>query len=131
MEPGAFFDLLVTGILRGGLYSLMAVGLSLVMGVMSIPHFAHGEFYMLGAYSAYFIYAGWGLSPFSAIAGSALVGLVAGALVDKLLLCPLRRRNPEHWILNTFLVTVGLSIVMQNAAQALWGSKFRGITQYW
>jgi branched-chain amino acid transport system permease protein len=131
MGPEALLDLLVTGILRGGLYSLMAVGLSLVMGVMNIPHFAHGEFYMLGAYSAYLIYAVGGCSPFLAILGGALAGLLAGAVVDKLIFYPLRRRHPEQWTLNTFLVTVGLSVVMQNAAQALWGSKFRGITQYW
>jgi len=131
MGPGALLDLLVTGILRGGLYSLMAVGLSLVMGVMNIPQFAHGEFYMLGAYSAYLIYAVWGLNPFLAILGGALAGLLAGALVDRLIFYPLRRRSPEQWTLNTFLVTVGLSVVMQNAAQTLWGSKFRGITQYW
>ncbi len=131
MEPGVLADLLVTGILRGGLYSLMGAGLSLVMGVMNIPNFAHGEFYMLGAYSAYLIYAVWGLNPFLAIVGGAVAGLLAGALVDKLIFYPLRRRHPEQWPINTFLVTAGLSVVMQNSAQALWGSKYRGITQYW
>jgi branched-chain amino acid transport system permease protein len=54
MDIAALWDLLIIAILRGGFYSLMAVGLSLVFGVMNIPHFAHGEFYMLGAYTAYF-----------------------------------------------------------------------------
>ena len=131
MDAGALFDLVVTGVLRGGLYALMAVGLSLVMGVMRIPHFAHGEFYMLGAYAAYVAYAVWGLNPLVAILGGALAGLLAGALVDQLVFYPLRRRHPERWVVNTFLITVGLSVVLQNTAQALWGSKFRGIQQYW
>ena len=131
LGPSAFWDLFVTGILRGGMYALMAVGLSLVLGVMNIPHFAHGEFYMLGAYTAYFAYAVWRFPPFMAILSAALVGLLAGVLVEKLVFHPLRRRHPEHWVLNTFLATVGLSFVMQNLAPTLWGGQYRGITQYW
>ncbi|MGL4208510.1 MAG: ABC transporter permease subunit, partial [Candidatus Adiutrix sp.] len=48
------WDFLSTAILRGGMYSLMAVGLTLVFGVMNIANFAHGEFYMLGAFFGYF-----------------------------------------------------------------------------
>ena len=46
-------DLLIGGLLRGSMYILMAMGLSLVFGVMKIPNFAHGEFYMIGAYLAF------------------------------------------------------------------------------
>jgi len=112
------------------MYALMAVGLSLVFGVMNIPHFAHGEFYMLGAYTAYFTHRA-GAPPLLAIGSGAVVGFTAGALVEKLVFYPLRRRHPEQWVLNTFLITVGLSFVMQNGAQAIWGSNYRGITQYW
>ncbi len=49
-------DLLLIGVLRGGTYILMAMGLGIVFGVMNIPNFAHGEFYMLGAYFGYFAY---------------------------------------------------------------------------
>ncbi len=113
------------------MYALMAVGLSLVFGVMKIPHFAHGEFYMLGAYTAYFVYAVFRLPPLVAILSAAFTGLLAGVLAEKLMFSPLRRRHAEQWVLNTFLVTVGLSFVMQNAALALWGGQYRGITQYW
>jgi branched-chain amino acid transport system permease protein len=112
------------------MYALMAVGLSLVFGVMNIPHFAHGEFYMLGAYTAYFTHK-IGVPPLLAIGSGAAVGFTVGALVEKLVLYPLRRRHPEQWVLNTFLITVGLSFVMQNGAQAIWGGNYRGITQYW
>ncbi len=61
MDLSTIQDLLVTGLLRGGLYALMAIGLALVFGVMNICHFAHGEFYVIGAYAAYFAYAVYGL----------------------------------------------------------------------
>jgi len=131
LGPTALWDLFVTGIFRGGMYALMAVGLSLVFGVMNIPHFAHGEFYMLGAYTAYFAFAVFHFPAFMAILSAASMGLLAGVLVEKLVFYPLRRRHPEEWVLNTFLVTVGLSFVMQNAALAVWGGQYRGITQYW
>jgi branched-chain amino acid transport system permease protein len=113
------------------MYALMAVGLSLVFGVMNIPHFAHGEFYMLGTYTAYFAYVMFRFPPLIAILSAALIGLFAGVLVEKLVFHPLRRHHPEQWVQNTFLVTVGLSFVMQNAALVLWGGQYRGITQYW
>lgn len=131
MDPIALWELLITGLMRGGLYALMAVGLSLVFGVMNIPQFAHGEFYMLGAYAGYFSFHTLGLDPILAICFAALVGFMAGALVERTVFYPLRRRDRDHWILNTFLLTVGLSFVMQNGAQSLWGSNYLGVAHYW
>ena len=51
-------NILITALLRGGMYSLMAVGLSLVYGVMNVANFAHGEQYMLGTYFGYFCFMG-------------------------------------------------------------------------
>ncbi len=131
MDLQAFWDLFVTGCMRGGLYALMAVGLSLVFGVMNIPQFAHGEFYMLGAYVAYFAFRVAGLNPLLAIAVAGLVGFAAGVLTEKAIFHPLRSRAKEQWVLNTFLVTVGISFALQNGAQALWGGNYFGITRYW
>ena len=74
----AFWDLILTGCMRGSLYALMAVGLSLVFGVMNIPQFAHGEFFMLGAYFAYFAFRIWGVNPLLAIV---VAGLAIGSMV--------------------------------------------------
>lgn len=49
-------EILITGVFRGGLYSLIAVGLALIFGVMNISNFAHGEYYMLGAYFGFFAF---------------------------------------------------------------------------
>lgn len=117
--------------MRGGLYTLMALGLTLVFGVMNIPQFAHGEFYMVGAYVAYFSFQTLGLDPLSTIFSAAVAGFIVGAATERLLLRTLHQRSRSEWILNSFLLTVGISFAMQNAAQALFGANFRGITRYW
>ena len=125
------WNLLITSLVRGGLFALMAVGLSLVFGVMNIPHFAHGEFYMLGAYAAFFAYRKWGLYPLLVILIAGLIDFAVGAAVEKSVFYPLRRRSREGWIMNSFLLTVGLSFVLQNGVQAIWGAEYRGVTSYW
>ncbi len=131
MDLHSLWELLLTGTMRGGLYALMAVGLSLVFGVMNIPQFAHGEFYMLGAYVAYFAFRVLGWNPLLAIAAAGGAGFLAGVLIEKAVFYPLRRRQREQWVTNTFLATVGLSFALQNGAQALAGGNYFGITSYW
>ncbi len=130
-DPVILQNLLVAGVLRGGLYALMAVGLALTFGVMNICNFAHGEFYVIGAYFAYFAYATFGLDPLLAIALAAVGSFVAGAVVEKSLLLPLRRRSKDEWIMNTFLLTAGLSVALQSIFKLVWGVRYKGITQYW
>jgi branched-chain amino acid transport system permease protein len=127
----SLWELIVTGLLRGGIYALMAVGLTLVFGVMNIPQFAHGEFYMLGAYAAYFASAVLGLHPLLAIAFAFLAVFVIGMVIERAALFPLRSRSHEDWVMNTFLLTVGISFVLQNAALAIFGPNYRGLTEYW
>ena len=69
-------NILISGILRGGMYVLIALGLALVYGVMGIPNFAHGEYYLIGAYAAYFALTLFGVSPVIAIIFAALIGFV-------------------------------------------------------
>lgn len=123
-------DLLVTAILRGGIYALMALGLSLVFGVMNIANFAHGEFYMLGAYFSYFALMVFGWNPIVSILFATVAAFVVGAILEKLLFYPLRLRNKSNWLMNTFLLTLGMSLILQNGAKLLWGSTYRGITSY-
>jgi branched-chain amino acid transport system permease protein len=130
MDVSGVLDLVIIGLLRGGLYALMAAGLALLLGVMDVSNFAHGEFYMIGAYAAYFAYTIFD-SPILAILAGVVAGLVAGALVEKVLFSPLRRRSKEEWIMNSFLVTVGLSVVMQNLTLIIWKARLMGIQEYW
>jgi len=137
--PTQFVNTLVTG----GMWALMSVGLALIFGVMNIPHFAHGESFMIGAMVAYFVYTPLNalvqkhpngvliaLVPFVSMAVATLAGALLGLLVDRLLFAPLRRRSREGWVMNAFLLTVGLSFVLVNGATLTIGPNFRGVPRY-
>ena len=85
MDPIAVLDMVAAAALRGGIYASVAVGLSLIFGVMNISNFAHGEFYMIGAVAAHYAYAILGLGPLLSILAGAFSGLLAGTLCEKLL----------------------------------------------
>lgn len=125
------WDILVAGVLRGGLYSLMAIGLSLVFGVMNISNFAHGELYMIGAYAAYFAFTMFHFGPLASILTAGLAAFCVGVVLEKGIFYPLRQRTKKAWVMNSFLVTLGISIILQNTAKLTWGSTYHGITEYW
>ena len=131
MDPIILQNLLLTGLLRGGLYALMAVGLALVFGVMNICHFAHGEYYVLGAYAAWFAFVQFGLNPIVAILVATALSFLAGAVTEKLLFYPLRKLTKGDWVMNAFLLTAGLAVVLQSTYRLIFGNKYRGITSYW
>jgi branched-chain amino acid transport system permease protein len=131
MTPATIINVLVVGLMRGGLYALMATGLALLLGVMKVANFAHGEFYMVGAYMAYFAFAVFGLPPWLAILMAALAGMLTGVLVERIFFHPLRLRSKEEWLTNSFLVALGISVLMQNLALILWSAQPRGIIEFW
>jgi len=107
---------LVNGVIIGLLYLLMAVGFTLVFGVMRIVNFAHGEFYMLGAFSAYLLLSHYQM-PFIAAVGLAFViALVLGWVIEELVLKPFR-----HDELNGMIATIGLAMILQAGALMLYG----------
>lgn len=135
---------LINTFVTGGMWALLAVGLALVFGVMNIPHFAHGESFMVGAYIAYFVFNPIQkalranpnallstLAPFAGIIAAALAGFVLGLIIERLIFYPLRKNTKSGWIMNAFLVTVGISFVMTNGATLVMGPNFRGIPRYW
>src|SRR5262250_2490861 len=101
---------LLNGLVLGGTYALLGVGLTLVFGLMNVVNFAHGEFYTLGAYATFAALAATHAPFFLAIPLAILVGAAAGALCDRLLLRPLRGESID----TTMLVMIGLWIAMQN-----------------
>lgn len=124
-------DLIISAILKGGMYILISMGLSLVYGVMRIPNFAHGEFYLIGAYCAYVALGLLGLPGFVAIIMAAVIGFLFGAVIERLTFNPLRKRSKSDWSLNTFLVTAGISFVIQNIAQMIFSAEFLGVERIW
>lgn len=142
---GIFYrSILVDTLATGGMWALMAAGLALVFGVMNIPNFAHGEFFMIGSFVAFTVFSPIQdailenpsslLKPFGplvAIGVAAIVGTVIGVVMEVILFRPLRRRSRDQWVMNTFLLTAGISVVLVNGNQVLFGNDYRGITRYW
>jgi branched-chain amino acid transport system permease protein len=106
--------ILVTGVLVGGIYALVAIGLNLVFGVIRVVNFAHGEFLMLGMYAAY-LASTWGLSPYvSSWLLVAPAGFLLGMAVQRFVI----QRLLDNQLMQMF-ATFGLIIVFQNAVLAV------------
>src|SRR5438876_4627290 len=86
---------LVNGLVIGGGYALMGIGLTLIFGIMRVVNFAHGEFYMLGAFLLFSLFGTLGLNFFVASAVAIVAVGLAGAVVERVLLRPLRGQPIE------------------------------------
>lgn len=119
-----FFQSLLDGIMLGGIYGVISVGLSLVFGVLGIVNFAQAQFMMLGMYVAWVIWHTLGIDP---ILGAPITGAVVfffGYAVEKLLLHRILKAPPVAQI----FLTVGLMIFLENAILLMFGSSFRSVT---
>lgn len=124
-------DILISGVLRGGMYVLIALGLALIYGVMEIPNFAHGEYYLFGAYAAYFALTTFGQTPIIAIIVAALTGFVFGALIEKVTFSPLRKRSTGDWVTNAFMIAAGIQLIIQNSVQYIFSANYFGVEKLW
>jgi branched-chain amino acid transport system permease protein len=115
---------LIDGILKSGLYGLAAVGMALVLGVVKILNFAHGDFSMLATYFAVFLFLSMGVDPLLALPITIILFFGLGAVTYKGLIKPILK-SPE---LNQLLLTFGLSIVLQNVVMLVTGGDPKMIT---
>jgi branched-chain amino acid transport system permease protein len=135
---------IINSVVSGGIIALLAAGLALVFGVMNIPHFAHGESFMVGAYVGYFVFTPLNdyvqengnafvgaIAPVIAVVVAAIVGFILGAILERLIFAPLRHRTRVGWVMNTFLLTVGLAYILINGTTLVLGPNFRGIPRYY
>jgi branched-chain amino acid transport system permease protein len=116
-------QVLSSGILLGGLYALMALGLALVWGVLNIVNLSHGALIMLGAYVTYFLVSGAGMDPFAALPIAAAALFVLGYAIQRGIL-NLVIRGP---MFNTLLITFGIDVVLTYLAQLAFSADFRTI----
>lgn len=116
-------QILANGVLLGGLYALMALGLALVWGVLNIVNLAHGAFIMLGAYVGYYLFSLFHIDPFVALPVSMGALFCLGYLIQHNLL-NLIARAP---MFNTLLITFGLDVVLTYLAQMFFSADFRTI----
>ncbi|MBI2781146.1 MAG: branched-chain amino acid ABC transporter permease [Chloroflexi bacterium] len=120
---------LLDGLMIGAAYALMAVGLTIIFGLMDVVNFAHGEFYMLGAFVVFQLVGLQGLNYFLAVLlAVAAVGLL-GVIVQRTLIRRVRQSARLNYLYATSIVTIGLSIFLQNAAQLVWGAVPKAIPQ--
>ena len=108
----------INGIVLGSLYVLVALGLTLIYGVLVQINFAHADFVTLGAFAAYFFMHALGGSYLASIGAAFIVGAVLGWLINVAIFAPLRRKGSE---LLPLIATIGVSVMLQNAMLSLFG----------
>lgn len=111
-----FIEQMVNGFVNGCIYALIAIGLTMVYGILHVINLAHGEIFMIGAFVAFFFYATTG-SYVAAVAGAVIVTALVGLLIERLVFRPLIRQ-PR---INSLIASVGLSLALSNAALILSG----------
>jgi branched-chain amino acid transport system permease protein len=110
----------VNGLTLGGVYSLVALGLTLVYGILHVPNFAHGAFYMAGAFASFHLMTKYGFNYWVAMIGAALVVAVLSTIAERLVFHPLR----HHHGLHPMIAAIGMLLFLEAGAQALWGADF-------
>ena len=119
---------IVNGINIGALYGLVAVGLSLIFGVMKILNIAHGEFLMVGGYVAFWLFNLYDIDPFLSLPLVAIILFLLGAASYKILFSGLARFHEESKLENSLLVGFGLFLIFPQIARMLWTTDERAIT---
>jgi branched-chain amino acid transport system permease protein len=118
-----FWQDLVNGLLAGGIFAVVALGFSLVWGIMNIINLAHGALIMLGAYTTYVLFTAFHIDPFVSIPISFAVLFVFGYCVQRFVINFVVRAP----ILTTFLLTFGLSLLIVNVALLIFHGDIKGI----
>jgi branched-chain amino acid transport system permease protein len=116
-----FFQQILNGIMIGSVYSLMALGLTLIYGILHIPNFAHGNKYMLGAFISLSLVALWQINYWLAIVISMAVLAFIGILVEKFIYRPLH--DQPH--INSFIAAIGLLLLLEGITLAIWGGEWQ------
>lgn len=115
-----FLQQVLNGLTLGGIYSLVALGLTLVYGILHVPNFAHGAFYMAGAFASFHLMSKYGWNYWVAMAGSALFVAVLSTIAERLVFHPLR----HHHGLHPMIAAIGMLLFLEAGAQAIWGADF-------
>ena len=115
-----FLQQVLNGLTLGGVYGLVALGLTLVYGILEVPNFAHGAFYMAGAYVAFKLMQAFGINYWLAMAAAAAAIALLAILAERLVFHPLRHSPGLHQM----IAAIGILLFLESGAQALWGADF-------
>ncbi len=116
-----FFQQLINGIMLGAVYSLVALGLTLIYGILHIPNFAHGHKYMWAAFTSLFLVVNFHTNYWVSLLIAMVVLGIVGAGVERLVYRPLR--NAPH--INSFIAAIGLLLALESLSLIVWGADFR------
>ena len=121
------FEVVLNGLVLGGMYGLIALGLNLQYGIARMLNLSYGEFFTAGAFASFFAVTLYHLNPLLGLVVSIPVAFVANWLIYRFLLLPLVRRAPNRDALDSdiVLVTFGLLFVFQGFEQTYWGGNVR------
>lgn len=107
-------QLLIGGILQGGIYALGAFGLSIIFGVLRVLNVAHGDFLMLGGLLTYWLYTDLGFPPFLAVAAVLPLFFLAGLVMERLFIRPVAGMGHHEFLVATILITLGISLSVED-----------------
>jgi branched-chain amino acid transport system permease protein len=122
------FDIVVTGLITGGIYALVSLGLNLQYGLMRVLNVAHGEFLMLGAYVSYSLHTGWGVNPLLTMLITGPGAFGAGLVMHRVLYARVLAQTEARESLEarSLLLSFGLLFALQNAALLVWSADLKG-----
>ena len=119
-------DVIISGMINGSVYALMAVGLTLIYGVSKAFNFAYGSFYSMGGYVAFLIFGIAFLNNYLLVFCLAVpVLFVAGYIIEKGLVAPLRKR--DDWEIKVMMITLGLALFLDNSYQVIFGARMKSL----
>ena len=130
MDLVTILDIVIGGLLMGGIYALIAMGLSLQYGVARVLNIAHGEFIMLGAFATWALYTAFGINPLISLVIVGPIIFIIGFLLHRTLFRSLLKSSPSLPAFegSSLLATFGLLYIIQNIAIIVWSSASRGYT---
>jgi branched-chain amino acid transport system permease protein len=119
-----FFQAAISGILMGGVYALIGIGLTLIFGVMQVINFAHGDLVMVGMYAAWLLYSHWHIDPFVSILLTGPLLFLLGAVMQRGFIQRVLGEAQE----NQILLTIGLGLLLSNTAMLIFTSDYQLLT---
>jgi len=126
----AFAQLLIGGVLQGGIYALGAFGLSIIFGVLRVLNVAHGDFLMLGGMLTYWLYTTWELPPWAAVAVVFPLFFLGGLAVERGLIRPIAGMPHHEFLVASILITLGVALAIEDMTAFALTQPVKGIDYF-
>jgi branched-chain amino acid transport system permease protein len=128
MPTSLLIEQILNGVILGSMYALIACGLTLIWGTMRMLNFAHGELYMAGGYFFFVVSSVTGMPLVVAAIIAIALTFLLGLILERAVIHSLLKR--ENWEFSTIVVTLGLSVILQNGALLIWRERIRQVPYF-